>query len=1014
MKVEVTPRSAVLAPGRPSVFTVQVFNTEDLISGHRIRVLGADSEWTTLDKTELSLFPGTTGVAVLAVNFPAGSPAGSRRVSLEVTEVTPPYSMEVTDLDLEVPPEPALTIKLDPVSVSAGRHASLTAIVSNTGNVAQNVALRGLDDEGQVRFSFNPSGMAMVPGESRAVDVGLKARRPLAGSPKVRPFSVRLNGDVPTDATPAQAYGSFLQKAWLSRGHLALIGLLMAATVFAAVLAIALSKIDASSTNSSDAVLQALQASVTSQSGAAGGTSAASISGSVTLLSNPAQGVAGVTVDLYTAADTAAPLASTATKAQGRYAFAGLAAGAYKLEFSGAGFAQIWYPNSTTPEGANVVNLAAAQALTAISVQLGGLPGSVSGTVTGSSPSGASVALEVESTNPALSSAVVASTTAGSSGEFQLTNIPSPANYQLVVTKPGYATATQDVSLDSGESDTGVTIMLLLGDGSVAGTVSGAKGPLGGATISATGGTSGSPVTSSTVSLTRGKVGSFVLRNLPTPGTFTVVVTAPGFASQTLSVSLAQAEQLTGVSVLLTRGSGNIEGKVSLADGAALGGVSVTVNGGPLSVTTETLSKGTGTRGTGTYQFSGLPVPGTYEVAFSGPGLQAETREVVLVAPGTTTPSLPGTASNPGHLDVVMQLATAAIYGKVTDIKGKPLAGIGVSVVSGMTSYNVTSANIPVMGDFEIDGITPGTYTVSFTQPGALPTSSVVTLTAGQRRQYNAVLAEAASIDGYVDQQANGTGSPLPGAAVTLYLSSQYPTTSLTTTKTGATGYYAFTDLNAPEQYIVQFSYPPGTPGQKTTEVTVKPSQQQQLPTVVLNTGGAASASSVPVSATTTTKAPPSLPATPVATTASKTQVPTTPHTTGPSTTGPSRTGPAATSTSTRSSTTGPPTSGPTTSTPPTTGSPTSTTSPTTSVATTSTTAPTTTTTAPTTTTTAPSTTTTTAATTTTTAPTTTTTVPATTTTAPTTTTTTAPTTTTTTGPVTTTTAVTTTSAGLG
>ena len=171
---------------------------------------------------------------------------------------------------------------------------------------------------------------------------------------------------------------------------------------------------------------------------------------------------------------------------------------------------------------------------------------------------------------------------------------------------------------------------------------------------------SASPVTSSTVSLTRAKLGAFVLRNLPTPGTFTVVVTAPGYASQTLSVALAQAEELTGLSVILTRGSGSIDGKVALADGSPLGDVTVTVSGGPLSITTETLSKGKGVHGTGTYQFTGLPVPGTYEVAFSGPGLQPETREVVLVPPGTTTPSLPGTTSNPNHLDVVMQLATAA------------------------------------------------------------------------------------------------------------------------------------------------------------------------------------------------------------------------------------------------------------------------------------------------------------------------------------------------------------------
>jgi Carboxypeptidase regulatory-like domain len=988
MKVEVTPRTAVLSPGKPSVFTVQVFNNEELISGHRIRVLGADSEWTSLDKRELSLFPGTTGVAILAVTFPTGSPAGARRVSLEVTEVTPPYSMEVIDLDLEVPSEPALTIKLDPVSVSAGRHASVTAIVSNTGNVAQDVVLAGTDDEGHVGFSFNPSKMAMVPGESRAVDVGLKARRPIAGSPKVRPFSVKANGDAPVDGAPPLAYGSFLQKAWLTRGFLGLLGLLMAATVFAAVLAVALSRINSASTSDSDAVLQALQASVTSQSGASG-TSAASIGGTVALLSNPGQGVGGVTVDLFLASNTATPLASTATKAQGHYAFVGLAAGAYKVEFTGAGFAQVWYPSSPTPDGANAINLAAGQALTAINVELGGLPGSVSGTVTGSSPSGASVALQVESTNPALSSAVVASTTAGASGEFQLANVPSPANYQLVVTKPGYATATQQVNLDSGEADTGVSILLELGDGSVSGTVTGPKGPLGGATISATGGTSANPVTSSTVSLTRGKPGSFVLRNLPTPGSFTVVVTAAGYASQTLSVALAQGQQLTGLSVILTRGSGSIDGKVSLSDGSPLGGVAVTVSGGPLSVTTETLSKGKGADGTGTYQFVGLPVPGTYEVAFSGTGLQPQTREVVLVTPGATAPSVTGTASNPGHLDVVMQLSTAAIYGKVTDIRGDALSGIGVNVVSGTTNYAVTSANVPVMGRYEVDGIAPGTYTVSFTQPGALPTSSVVTVVAGQRLVYNAVLSQAASIDGYVDQRVNGTTSPLPGAAVTLYLANQYPSNPLTTTKTGPKGYYLFTELNAPEQYIAQFAYPPGTTGQKTIEVTIKPSQQAQLATVVLSTGGGSPATSAPPASTTTTKAPPPLPTTapPVATTAPKAAPTTarpasssTTRTTAPPTSKASTTTPSTgTSVAGTTTTTAPATTTSSTTTSSTTTSSTSTT--TTTIATTTTTVASTTTTVPTTTTTAPITTTTT------TAPTTSTTVPVTTTTASTTTT---------------------------
>ena len=486
------------------------------------------------------------------------------------------------------------------------------------------------------------------------------------------------------------------------------------------------------------------------------------------------------------------------------------------------------------------------------------------------------------------------------------------------------------------------------------------------------------------------------------------MVTAPGYASQTLSVALAQGQQLTGLAVILTRGSGSIDGKVSLSDGSPLGGVTVTVSGGPLSVTTETLSKGKGADGTGTYQFVGLPVPGTYEVAFSGTGLQPQTREVVLVTPGATTPSVTGTASNPGHLDVVMQLSTAAIYGKVTDIRGDALSGIGVNVASGTTNYAVTSANVPVMGQYEVDGIPPGTYTVSFTQPGALPTSSVVTVVAGQRLLYNAVLAEAASIDGYVDQRVNGSTSPLPGAAVTLYLASQYPSNPLTTTKTGPKGYYLFTELNTPEQYIAQFAYPPGTTGQKTIEVTIKPSQQAQLATVVLSTGGGTPATSAPPASTTTTKAPPPLPTTTlrVATTAPKaaptTALPassTTTRTTAPSTSKTSTTTP-----STGTPSTGTPSTGTTVASRTTTTAPATTTSSTTTSSTTTSSTSTTTTTV--------ATTTTTVASTTTTAPTTTTTAPTTTTTAPITATTTTVPITSTTVPVTTTTASTTTTLG--
>ncbi|HET9061264.1 MAG TPA: carboxypeptidase-like regulatory domain-containing protein [Acidimicrobiales bacterium] len=873
MKVEVTPRTASAAPGNPVVFTIQVFNTEPLISGHKLRVLGADSEWAGIDQPELSLFPGTTGVSVLSVNFPKGSPAGARRLSVEVRELTEPYDVAVVDLTIEVPAQPSVSLKLDPVSVNAGRKASIAAVVANTGNVTQEVALQGVDDEGHVEFVFAPGKFQLVPAESRAVVVSVRARRPLAGSPKVRPFTIESNGTAQMEVpVQAKAFGSFVQRPWLSRGQLALVGLLLAATAFTAVIVATMAQINNQQQDSSSIVLQALQASLDSQAGANGGTGGAELSGKVTPLAGGGQGLGGVTAYIYSAADTTNALASTATQSNGTYAFTGLAPGAYKLQFTGAGFADQWYPDATGPDSATPVNLVSAQDLSGVNVQLGGLPATISGTVTGPSPGGALVTLEANSANPALQSAVVTSTSADATGNFSLVSVPSPATYQLLVSKPGYATATQVVTVSSGETDQGVTVLLQLGDGTISGTISAPTGPLGGATVSATGGSSGTPVTSSTVSLTTGHPGAFILHNLPTPGNFTVVVSKPGFASQTLELQLSAGQQLKGVSATLTAGTGDIAGRVTLADGSPAGGVSVTVSDGALSVTTATLSEASDNHPAGSFQLGGLPAPGTYEMTFSRSDLLTETREVQLAAPGAPVQTGTFSGALPGDVTVVMQPALGALYGSVHDSRGRPLGGVSVSVTSGTTSYAVTTADVPVAGSYEVDNLSPGTYTVSFTDAGSQPSSSVVTVTAGTRVRDDAVLAAAASVDGYVDQLAGSSDVPLPGATVSLFDANQYPGTAVATTTTDANGYFKFSPVDAPQEYIVQYAYPAGTPGQKTADFVLSASQAEHLPMVVLATGTgtgagqgaaatttsspAASASTTSTSASTTTTAP--------------------------------------------------------------------------------------------------------------------------------------------------------------
>jgi len=830
MRVEVEPRQATVVPGQATVLTVRVVNTGTVISGHRVRVLGVDPRWVHLDQDQLSLFPDAAGVSVMTVTLPPGIPAGLRRLGVEVQELTPPGGRQVVEVELTVPAQLSLKAELDPPSTTGGRSTAVGVVVDNTGNSEVNIELEGTDEEGQILFAFTPAVATLGPGERTLATAQLRAKRPVFGSPKIRSFNVLVGPDQP----PVSAFGTWVQKPLLSRGAIALIGLALVISVFALILTLSLSKVVGTSNADRDLAIQVAQAG---QAGAGGGGSG-SIAGTVTLLTN-ATGVSGVTVEIFPASNTAQPLASVATMASGGYLFQGLAAGTYEIRFSGATFTQLWYPSSLTAANAGQLMLATGQALKGIDARLGGVPASLSGMVVGADPTGAMVSLEVPppssttatstTTVPGTGSpapAIVTTQTVDASGAFTMTQIPSPSIYELVLAKQGYATVTQMVDLGSGQQRTGLVLTLIQGDGSITGQVMSGAGPVGGAAISASDGHN----TFTSVSQTQGTVGGFVLSSLPTPDTFTLTITATGFAAQTVTINLAAAQQVTGVSVTLTAGVGSISGTTTLsATGAATGGVTVTVTSGQLSLQTVSLSMGA----VGSYLVSGVPVPGTYTVTFSRPDLTSQTKAVTINA-GTTTQTV----------SVALVSATAQLSGTVyvTSSASGPssvactppptgvtaIGSVAISLSSGTTSYQVSSASGSPIGQYAVDGVQPGTYTVTFSQAGGLPTSSIMTLTAGQVLSYCPVLAQAASITGYVFL-AGQTGTPPPQAnvEVQLFATAAYPGTPSQTTTTNSAGMFMFDNVAAPLSYILQFSYPANTAPQGTKDIPVVSLSQQ-------------------------------------------------------------------------------------------------------------------------------------------------------------------------------------------
>ncbi|MDT4899523.1 MAG: hypothetical protein QOJ78_453, partial [Pseudonocardiales bacterium] len=166
-----------------------------------------------------------------------------------------------------------------------------------------------------------------------------------------------------------------------------------------------------------------------------------------------------------------------------------------------------------------------------------------------------------------------------------------------------------------------------------------------------------------------------------------------------------------------------------------------------------------------------------------------------------------------------------------------------VTLNSGASSYTVVSASVPngKCGQYRIEQVPPGTYTLTVTAgSGTSPSSTVFTLSAGDTTRHNVSLARPASMSGLVRQLAN----PPPekrrcGWTVFLYHAAEYPGRVTQTAKTSAgcvatpdvadpstAGTFSFKDIAA-GKYIVSTG-PTSDPANATTtkQVTVQPSQQ--------------------------------------------------------------------------------------------------------------------------------------------------------------------------------------------
>lgn len=785
MRAQLSSSVLEIEPGATGSVTLTVFNDSSVIAGFDVSVLGADEDWISITGNSAAVFPDESCEMEIAVMLPRRFPAGRREFQIHVSSRESVKDFELATLNVVVGSFEDLRIRVDPPTVMGGSRGVFSILLENDGNDAVLSQVFGSDDEEALRYLLDPVIMRLEPGETKSIRAEVSGGRPWFGTPMPRPLTFKADGV----GLPPQSAAMFIQRPRISRWMLSLAGLLTAITVFAVVIQSGFESVAKSNEVDGDLIEAAIADD--DPAGQTLSTNPATITG--TAESSGGTTISGVTVEIFSSADSETPLGAVSTGSDGTYRLTGLSAGDYRIRASGAGFDTLWFPNSPTHADAEDVTVALEATESDKNFILSGQPASIRGRVMGEDPSGAMAVLVVSAGS--IGSAVPAEAQrvdVATDGSFTLTDVPSPGLYELIIEKPGFAAETRSVSVRGGQTVEGIEIVLREGAGVVAGLVEGPAGPLGNVTVEISDGSTDRRTFTLT---TEGDVGTFALRDLPTPAAYTLTVSRPGFTTEALSIVLDDSRaEVDDLRVRLASALGSITGRITSTDGGIVGSASITVTGVDVQRTSRSVSS------TGRYLITDLPTPGSYAVTIAAPGFVSQTQAVELGATDTGNDLI--------GVDAALAANTGVVVGVVRDDAGVELGSVRVSLTNGEAVFTgYSSDTTDEVGRFRIDRIPPGTYTATFSRTGSATSALLVTIASGLVTEQDAVLAPQASISG----QILDDGVARPGSVVRLFKIEEFDTTVLAEVTTGVNGRYTFTGLEAPQDYVVAVALSPGS-----------------------------------------------------------------------------------------------------------------------------------------------------------------------------------------------------------
>lgn len=238
MSVQVwfAPDEVTVRPGETASLALSVENVGGATESFAVIPAGLAAAWTTVTRTNLTLFGGSRDVIEVVVRPPAihTTSAGPTTIAVRVIPQLQPDDTVVAETLVEIDAfdDRRITV-LQPLQ-RARRRARYEFLIENHGNNLANCRLHLIDPTGRVDGQFDPPAVGVAPGASSLVH--LRARVGRGGfRPSERQLDFEIEAAEP-DHESARGRATLIQTPtlpWRLLGKLALIAALVGAAALA-------------------------------------------------------------------------------------------------------------------------------------------------------------------------------------------------------------------------------------------------------------------------------------------------------------------------------------------------------------------------------------------------------------------------------------------------------------------------------------------------------------------------------------------------------------------------------------------------------------------------------------------------------------------------------------------------------------------------------------------------------------------------------------------------------------